>query len=189
MIYLTFWNAIIHACYHIIALANDFIGTNEINPETTPIITRIRDYIFAAFALPLGMNVTFLFWALYSIDRELVFPRVMDPIYPSWLNHILHTNVGFFIAIELFISYHHYPSRKTELKGLGAFVIIYISWVFIVRYYSNAWVYPILNVLEFHERIGFFGLVGVAILCFYFVGEYVNKKVWSGRIEKSQKRA
>lgn len=174
-------DAIFHCVYHLLAFINDFMGTNEAEPKNPPMVRRIRDYIFATFAFPLGMNVTVLFWSLYSIDRELVFPSVMDPIYPWWLNHILHTNVFLFIAIEMLIEYHHYPSRKSELIGLSTFVVAYIGWVHIVKLVAGAWVYPVLNVLDIHHRIGFFVLSATIPIAFYFVGEFLNKEIWNKR--------
>jgi hypothetical protein len=172
---------IIHACYHSIALVNDFIGTNEEKPKESPLIRRIRDYIFATFAFPLGMNVSSLFWTLYSIDRELVFPKIVDPIYPWWLNHILHTNVFVLIVIELVILYHEYPSRKHELIGLTTFIIAYISWVHVIKLVADAWVYPVLHVLDLHHRVGFFLLTGTIPILFYFVGEFLNNELWTKR--------
>lgn len=201
LVYLTFLNAVSYAYFsrtlltsvllqmiqmffHLIALANEFFGTIEPSPSNPPLIRRIRDYIFAAMAFPLAANVTIVFWFLHSIDRELVFPRVMDPIYPQWLNHILHTNVFLMIIVELFISHHNYPSRKACLGGLSSFCIAYIAWVYIVKHIAGAWVYPILYVLRWHERICFFALVALVPIIFYFVGEFVNEKVWSSSANK-----
>lgn len=169
-------------------MVNDFIGETEAEVKNPPLIRRVRDYIFATYAFPLGMNVTVLFWTLYSIDRELVFPRVMDPIYPWWLNHILHTNVFTFVLIDLFFSYHHYSSRKAELVGLSAFVVAYIGWVYIVKFIAGAWVYPVLNVLDIHQRIGFFIIAGAIPFVLYFVGEYLNSKVWAKHGLVNEKR-
>jgi len=179
LIYLTFIDAIFHACYHTIALINDFFGTNEAEPKHSPVIRRIRDYIFTTFTFPLGMNVTILFWGLYAIDRELVFPRVMDPIYPWWLNHILHTNVFVFMAVEMFILYHHSSNRKAEMAGLSIFIVAYIGWVHVVRLVAGAWVYPVLYVLDLHHRIGFFILVATLPIVFYFAGQFINKQLWT----------
>lgn len=175
-------------CFHLIALANEFIGSNEISPVKLPLIRRARDYLFAALAFPLAANVTIVFWTLYSIDRELVFPRVMDPIYPWWLNHILHTNVFLFIIVELFISHHKYPIRKVSLTILSSSIGGYIAWVYIVNFVADVWVYPVLNVLQFHERIIFFALVALIPLSFYFVGEFVNEKIWASRVNKEELR-
>lgn len=171
-------------CFHLIALANEYIGSSKPSPSKLPLIRRVRDFIFATFAFPLAANVTVVFWLLHSIDRELVFPRVMDPIYPWWLNHILHTNVFLLIVVELFISHHIYPSRRASLTGLTSFTVAYIAWVYIVNYATGAWVYPVLYVLQWHERICFFALVAVIPIIFYFVGEFVNNKVWSSSVNK-----
>jgi len=29
------------------------------------------------------------FWSLYTYDRELVYPKVLDEIIPTWLNHAM----------------------------------------------------------------------------------------------------
>lgn len=29
------------------------------------------------------------FWSIYAYDRELVFPKVLDDIIPTWLNHAM----------------------------------------------------------------------------------------------------
>jgi hypothetical protein len=39
------------------------------------------------------MFVATMFWAIYSIDRELVFPVSLDKYFPVYVNHILHTTV------------------------------------------------------------------------------------------------
>lgn len=76
LIYLTFLDAMFHCAFHTLALINDFIGTNEAKTENSPLVRRARDYVFATFAWPLGMTVFVLFWSLFAIDRELVFPEV-----------------------------------------------------------------------------------------------------------------
>ena len=134
------------------------------------------------------MNVAVVFWTLHSIDRELVFPKIMDPIYPWWLNHILHTNVFTFMVIELFLHYHHYPSRKAELLGISVFSLIYVGWVNVVKLVAGAWVYPILQVLDLHHRIGFFSLLAVLPIAFYYVGEFINKEVWTKQRLESEKK-
>lgn len=65
---------VFQAFYFTIALFNDFIGSNKVLLKDQPLIRKIRDYCFAAFGFPLAMDVGGLFWLLYAIDRELVFP-------------------------------------------------------------------------------------------------------------------
>lgn len=64
--------------YYTIALLNDFVGTNEVDPKSRPLIRKIRDYLFATFAYPFSMNVGILFHVLMIIDRNLVMPAEVD---------------------------------------------------------------------------------------------------------------
>jgi hypothetical protein len=68
--------------YNWIALTNDFIGTNEVIPVKSRKIRKIRDYFFTAFLFPLSMFVGFTFWAIYFVDRELIYPKRLDEHVP-----------------------------------------------------------------------------------------------------------
>lgn len=85
----------IQTLYFIVALLNDFAGTNETLPRKKPMLRKIRDYLFAAFAVPLAINVSGMFWLLYAIDRKLVLPESMDAYFPGWYNHIVSFNIFF----------------------------------------------------------------------------------------------
>jgi hypothetical protein len=76
---------IIQAIYFAIALLNDVFGTNEVTLPSTrvPFIRKLKDYLFAAFAFPVSFNVGIVFWALFNIDRELVFPKALDAFFPK----------------------------------------------------------------------------------------------------------
>ena len=56
-------------------------------------LQKVRDYLFATLAFPIGQFVGIVFWTLYNIDREIIFPVVLDKIYPNYINHMLHTTV------------------------------------------------------------------------------------------------
>jgi hypothetical protein len=55
--------------YFTIALLNDLIGTNEAAPKSSPLIRKIRDYLFGTVAFPFAMNVGVMFWVLMMVDR------------------------------------------------------------------------------------------------------------------------
>lgn len=74
---------IVQSLYFIIAFLNDFFGSNEVAPKKLPIIRRIKDYMFAAFAFPIAFNVGISFWTLFAINRELVFPKALDAFFPK----------------------------------------------------------------------------------------------------------
>lgn len=72
------------AVYYTICLINDLIGTNEVLPrKQLPTIRKVKDYMFAALALPVALNVGSTFWSLMAVDRELVFPKAFDAFFPK----------------------------------------------------------------------------------------------------------
>ncbi|KAF5270682.1 hypothetical protein FQA39_LY01420 [Lamprigera yunnana] len=176
--FLTYWNALLQATFFTICLLNNFIGSTEVHPKSKPFIRKLRDTILASLAFPLAFFVGITFWAIYAIDRELVFPKALDAFFPAWLNHIMHTNIMIFIVLQMYLSYHEYPSRKQCVTILVSFMICYLIWVHIIHAYSGIWVYPILEVLNLPMRVVFFvSLLGLGV-AIYILGEKLNKAIW-----------
>ncbi|KAH8412506.1 hypothetical protein KR009_002727 [Drosophila setifemur] len=180
--YLTFLDVILQAIYHTLALLNDLFGSNVVSAESKSALRSVRDYIFSAFAFPVAHNVCLSFWVIYIWDRELIFPSALDAIFPrqvqSWLNHVVHTNVALLAIMDMFTCFRRYPSRLAGITGNAAFILLYIIWLHIVRYYSGEWVYPILEVLPLPMRYLFLSLlVGFNVVC-YLLGEFANRVVW-----------
>ncbi|KAF7265728.1 hypothetical protein GWI33_020811 [Rhynchophorus ferrugineus] len=123
--FLTYWDALLQSTFFTICFLNDIFGTNEKYPKSTPFFRKLKDLLLPALAFPLAMFVGVTFWGLYFIDRELIFPRSIDPYFPWWLNHLMHTNIMFFIILELFTSYRKYPSRKLGLSILTLFMLLF----------------------------------------------------------------
>lgn len=72
--------------------------------------------------------VSFTFWGLYAVDRELVLPAVLDPYFPTWLNHIMHTAVGVWVFLEMLTSHRVYSDKWKGLLGLAIFQSVYLTW-------------------------------------------------------------
>lgn len=155
------------------------MGSNESAIKERPVVRKIRDYIFGSFAFPLAFDVGGMFWLLYGIDRELVLPKATDAFLPSWFNHVLHTNIMAFIVIEMILSYHKYPCRKSGLSGLAVFMLGYLTWVHVIWYKANAWVYPVLAILNWPQRIAFYLFTCSVPIIFYYFGEFLNNQIWS----------
>ncbi|XP_037911957.1 androgen-induced gene 1 protein-like isoform X1 [Hermetia illucens] len=187
--FLTFLDAIIQAVYFTISLVNDFLGSNEVSPIQVPLIRKIKDYLMASLAFPVAMNVGISFWSLMAIDRELVFPKAFDAFFPGWLNHIMHTNIMIFIILELFISFRAYPKRRKGLLGLTVFMISYLIWIHVIKYYSGVWVYPVLDVLNFPLRLAFFVLILAITLSLYILGEFLNSRIWAKELKQLSKKS
>merc|ERR1712080_259538 len=75
----------------------------------------VRDYMFATLAFPIGQFVGIVFWVLFHLDRELVFPKLLDQFFPNYINHMMHSTVIPAQLLELVLLYHAYPSKKTGM--------------------------------------------------------------------------
>lgn len=186
--YLTFLDVVLQAIYHTVALLNDLFGDNTVTVAPKSLLRQLRDYFFATFAFPIAHNVAISFWVIYLWDRELIFPAALDAIFPSWLNHVVHTNVALLAIMDLFTCFRRYPSRLAGVTGNASFMILYIIWVHIVRYFSGVWVYPLLEVLSMPLRFVMFGgMAGLSVVC-YFLGEFVNNIVWAPEFKLLQQK-
>lgn len=107
--------------------------------------------------------------------------------YYSWLNHVMHTNVMVFIVLEMFASYRQYPARKPAVATLFVFNVAYIVWLHVIKYMSGKWVYPVLDVLNLPQRIGFLTFMCIFGMSFYFIGEFLNNKIWPSEPPKHSK--
>nr|XP_022900409.1 androgen-dependent TFPI-regulating protein-like isoform X2 [Onthophagus taurus] len=188
--YLTIWNVLLQSFFFTICFLNELIGTSDLipPPKKTSLIRKFKDILLPSLAFPLSMFVGLTFWALYAIDRELVFPKVIDPYFPSWLNHVMHTNIMIFILIEMFTAFRKYPSRKIGLGILTVFMLAYLGWIHVIHAYTNLWVYPVLDVLNLPGRVGFF----LGLFCLssglYLLGEKLNAIVWRKQLSEKSKR-
>ncbi|XP_052869549.1 androgen-induced gene 1 protein-like isoform X2 [Anopheles cruzii] len=187
--FLTYWCLILQAIYFTICLLNDFIGTNEVAPKRMPLIRKVKDYTLAAFAFPVALNVGVTFWTLMAIDRELVFPKALDAVFPGWLNHVMHTNIVIFIILEICTSFRQYPSRRAGLTGLGIFMSAYLGWLHVIRHFGGIWVYPVLEVLNFPQRLVFFAVSLVFCVGLYLLGEFFNNLIWTKELKQLKAQA
>lgn len=120
---------------------------------------------------------------IFLENRGIIFFIVTS----SWLNHIMHTNIMIFIILELFTSFRVYPSRKSGLIGLALFMAAYLGWLHVIKYKTNIWVYPILEVLALPQRLIFFALSLVFSIGLYIFGEFFNEQIWVKEIKQATK--
>ncbi|XP_068618133.1 androgen-induced gene 1 protein-like [Battus philenor] len=183
--YLTFLNAMLQTIYFITAVLNDIFGTNEPTPSHKPALRKIKDTIFSALAFPLALFVGVTFWGLYAVDRELILPKALDPYFPVWLNHVMHSNIVLFTLIELSTSFRMYPNKKTGLSILCTFMLCYVVWVHYIYFHTGSWVYPVLKVMNWPLRVLFYVFSLIFVCSFYSLGEILNRLVWSKEVEST----
>ncbi|XP_003485331.1 androgen-induced gene 1 protein isoform X1 [Bombus impatiens] len=185
--FLTFWDAIIQAIFFFICILNDWFGTNAVSPKKPPFIRKLKDHVHAILGFPIAMFVGIIFWTLMFVDRELVLPKALDPYFPWWLNHLMHTMIMVSTLIEMMITPRKYPRKSFGLLCLLSFMIVYLIWVHIIFYKSGIWVYPVLDVLPLPLRVVFFFVMLLITLFLYLIGEAVDNFLWGNEYTKSKK--
>jgi len=174
--YLTFLNMLLQCIFFSIALLSNF--TKKLN--------KVRDILFASAAFPIGLFVGVIFWSLWAVDRELVFPEKLDQYIPPLVNHLMHTTVIPLQLGQLLLVKHKYPTRTLGYTITATLCMAYLAWVNIIYYYGGFWVYPVFSVLSPVQRVGFMvvcsGLGGLL----YLGGELLNTIIWGRKGGKKQ---
>ena len=114
--YLTHWNVWLQAGYFLIAFVNDMIGSDSKTKERSSAFQKLRDFLFSSVAFPTGAFVTVAFWAIYLVDRKLIFPVQLDKYFPPITNHMMHTTPLISQALELIFIYHIQPKKAYGLR-------------------------------------------------------------------------
>lgn len=187
--FITIWNVILQTIFFLICMLNDWFGTNAVNPKKPPLIRKFKDFLHASLGFPVAMFVSLVFWSLMFIDRELVFPKVLDAHFPWWLNHLLHTMVLISTLMEMVMAPRQYPRRLTSLSAIVILDIIYSIWMHVVHHKTGIWVYPLLSLMSVPVRLIFLVSMTVFTAILYFVGEAINNLVWGNEHNKQQQKS
>lgn len=179
--YLTFWNAVIQLAYFSFSLINDLVGTNTRSSKDRGYLQTVRDYVFGSIGYPVAMFVATIFWGLYAVDRELIFPAILDSFYPSWLNHAMHSSIAVFGLLEMVVTPRTFPSRSAALTGLAMLMLVYVVWIFFIAWKTDFWVYPIFAVLHWASRLIFIAALLLLAFLMYFTGEALYSAIHGGQ--------
>ncbi|XP_063918243.1 androgen-dependent TFPI-regulating protein-like isoform X3 [Zophobas morio] len=153
--YFTGWNLTAQICFISVALADE-ISTLYKTPFTLrKTLGLMRRYIFTAIVFPCTLLVSILFWSLYTLDRELVFPKILPLIVE------MNLNKGNGIEVVDF-SY--------TLPVLTAFLLAYKITLFTVHLLYDVWLYPIFRYLSWWQRSFFLGVLYFTAVLFLYLG-------------------
>ncbi|KAG8190513.1 hypothetical protein JTE90_006680 [Oedothorax gibbosus] len=182
--YLTYWNLIVQFLFFAGSCIVDLMKSTSSNQYK---LTKIRDKLFGGIVLPYGVFVVFMFWGLYSFDRELIFPKAMDAMFPPWLNHVSHTVILPALIIETYILKHRHPQRKEGFLYALAFGMAYFVWTLYLGLKMDIWVYPVLQIMSWSQRVPFLILSIAGILFIYIIGERINALFWGESVVNKSK--
>lgn len=174
--------------YFLVALVNDFCGSNEIIPEHTkiPLIRKIRDFIFSSVALTTSCGVLIFFWIIYSINKRFIFvTQHLIDIYPIWYNNMIHTFGAIVMIIEMFWTHHKFMSNIMQVFCKISFIFCYNLLILFIYEQTGAWVYPFMGLMSFCERNAFFAFALVCAGTSTLVMKSVNNFIWKSRVIKA----
>ncbi|XP_078585888.1 androgen-induced gene 1 protein-like isoform X1 [Branchiostoma floridae x Branchiostoma japonicum] len=177
--YLTYLNCMGHTVFFASCVLADFI--EGVLGKKAAGLRKIQDYVLASVLFPMSMIVTVVFWGIYAVDRDMIFPPSMDKIIPPWINHVWHTTVVPVLLLEMYLVHHRQPSRRAGLTGAVTVGIIYLIWVLIVAHVGGFWVYPFMAAMNNFQFFLFCCFTAVIGCCFYLLGEFCNKMFWGPR--------
>lgn len=190
--YLTFINLVMHAVFFglcvLVDAVHSAVSVKQSRSGTPLNLSRARDFYFTVLAFPVGTFVFVSFWTLYTYDRELVYPKLLDEIIPIWLNHAMHTVIMPMLLLQMFLQNHRYPSRTAGIFSLAVFVALYLSWVLWVHHASGIWVYPIMAHLSPVGLCVFLGGASLSMAPLYLLGEKLSLMMWSSTGNQKKKK-
>ncbi|XP_049319126.1 androgen dependent TFPI regulating protein 1 [Astyanax mexicanus] len=190
--YLTFLNLVMQTVFFGFCLFTDLVlavlPSKNTRSGVPLFLIKVRDGFFTVLAFPVGTFVFISFWALYTIDRELVYPKYLDELIPIWLNHAMHTVILPLVLIQMYIQHHRHPSRLNGILGLALFASLYLAWVLWVHHVSGHWVYPIMARLSPGGLVLFLGASSLSMAPLYLLGEKLNRTIWSQTGNQKKKK-
>ena len=82
---------------------------------------QLVDYLYSRIVFPMGCLVSITFWAIYFINRELIYPKKLELVIPGWHNQIMHTLPILALILDNFLTYHKYS--RSFVKGVSVTIL------------------------------------------------------------------
>ena len=185
---LSAWNVLLQLFYFCICLLDAIVGSDNKAKGNTQasLLQRFRDFLFSTLALPLSILVTTSFWAIYGINRELIWPLFLGKLYPLWVNHMIHTTCMLSQLIEMSTVFHAFPSTKTGTRSTAGFLLTYLTWILYLAFNKGVWIYPVLEKLPAILRTVFILVYGVYGGVLFVAGKTLNGIIWSRYAENKR---
>ena len=169
--FLTSINMILQSVYLILSLLAHL--TRYMN------LRKFCEFLFTSLIIPLCTLVTGLFWAIFAIDRELVYPSIMDLYIPNLMNHACHTFIFILMALDLMVIPHFRAvGLKAETITVITVVTLYSSLIIWIKYYAGFWVYPLMRQLSHMELVLFILFCTGTFYAIQRGGVVISQKRW-----------
>uniref|UniRef100_A0A6P7FD45 Androgen-dependent TFPI-regulating protein-like isoform X3 n=1 Tax=Diabrotica virgifera virgifera TaxID=50390 RepID=A0A6P7FD45_DIAVI len=167
----TDWNFMLQIFFISLAVLDELSKLLSLPSKVQNLLSKVRAYIFNSLVFPCSTLVVFTFWSIWAVDRELIFPKVMDTFFPSWLNHVLHTFIAIPLVIEILLpKKDNFVQFKNAAPILLFYAGLYQTLYFSIYLRDGVWLYPIYKVLSIPQMVLFNIVQMLLILGFQYVG-------------------
>ncbi|KAJ8707272.1 hypothetical protein PYW08_011406 [Mythimna loreyi] len=175
--YLTGWNFMFQTAFLTMSLVYDLL--EWLDRHEAGLGKKLKyymDVMFSGLIVPLTLFVTSMFWTLYWIDRELVFPVIYDQLVPWWFNHCVHTNISIVVLIETILVARRHPTNyKLELWITGGAGVLYAVVYYSIYFFSHRWLYGVFGVMTWWQVCLYQILIWASTFFFYFIQYPINR--------------
>ncbi|PRP84018.1 hypothetical protein PROFUN_08615 [Planoprotostelium fungivorum] len=151
-------------------------------PYTEELLWIVDRWYIAVVTLSSIVGV--LFWSIFLIDRELIFPAEFADIFPATLNMWYHGGVAIVAWAELGLVPHR-ASTKWDTIVISTVAVLYIGFTYHAYTVIGSWQYPFLNDLSLTASLGFYF---VALLLAYVFG-YGSRRIVEHTFHRKLTRA
>ncbi|XP_050426335.1 androgen-dependent TFPI-regulating protein-like [Adelges cooleyi] len=187
--FFTNWNLIMQTLYFSGCLLHDIMkilnGPNWLNFGTK--FQNLLSDSFASLILPSGIIVSMTFWIFYGIDRELIYPKVLDNYIPVWQNHGMHTVVLLLVFAEAMTTKHRFMPVKVRATIFLSFIAFYSTFLVVTYVEKGRWLYPLIEKFSLPVAIAVIICFQFVIAGCFFAGIFIQDQVWGGE-EKRENR-
>ncbi|CAG9853822.1 unnamed protein product [Phyllotreta striolata] len=169
--YFTLWNFIFQMVFMIVAIIDESLKHLNVSKRKQQLLHKIRAEMYNVVLFPSSLMVATIFWSLFYMDRELVFPKVLDEFFPWWLNHMLHSFILLPVIIELLLpKEHHFVKFEKAVPILVFLFGLYTTMYFSIYFRHEVWLYPVYKIMTWPQR-GLFTLGQfILALCYQKIG-------------------
>ncbi|XP_049882823.1 androgen-dependent TFPI-regulating protein-like isoform X2 [Pectinophora gossypiella] len=185
-LFITNWNYLFQTLFLFLAFAHDVL--EWASKQDSPIASKIRfwrDILFKGLVVPYTCFVFTMFWTLYSIDRELVFPAVYDTVIPWWFNQCVHSNILLLLVVEALLQPRRGPTHHVlELSLNAAIGILYAIVYYSIYFFAGRWLYNVFGIMTWWQVCLFQLLIWFSSYVFYEMQFPINRMIHGPEAEQ-----
>ncbi|XP_049882870.1 androgen-dependent TFPI-regulating protein-like [Pectinophora gossypiella] len=190
--YFTCWTFFLQIVYAIAGLWCDCLALKNADNKGYKLpkyLKGFRDTLFAGVQWPSTLLVASVFWTLFTLDRNLMFPAILDQVLTRTSNHIIHTAIIPVVLWEIVFQPRCAPaSHFRNLAHLTFHSLLYFSVLFYTYYVDGTWIYPVFKRIEGTIYLPLFIILLYVLLLFYYFIQWPITRFIHGNLEKSKRK-